>query len=63
MPDSESFLVTVPMEWKLEKYATDKRRFPSVQDFIRELVRRDIETIEKEALERQVTMNELKEKK
>jgi len=49
MPDSESFLVTVPIEWKLEKYSTDMRKFPSVQDYIRELVRRDIEAFEKEA--------------
>ncbi|VVB68036.1 Uncharacterised protein [Candidatus Norongarragalina meridionalis] len=50
MPDSESFLVTVPTEWKLEKYSTDTRKFPSVQDYIRELVRRDIEAFdEKEA--------------
>ena len=49
MADSESFLVTVPGDWELGEYATEKRKFPSVQDFIRELVRRDIETFEKEA--------------
>ena len=48
MSDSESFLVTVPIDWKLEKHATDKRKHPSVQDFIRELIRRDIETLDKE---------------
>ncbi len=46
--DSEQFLVTVPGEWKLEGHATKKRKFPSVQDFIRELIRRDIETTDKE---------------
>lgn len=49
MADSESFLVTVPGEWNLESYSIDKRKFPSVQDYIRELVRRDIEQYEKEA--------------
>lgn len=48
MADSESFLVTVPGEWKLEKHAVDKRKFSSVQDFIRELIRRDIEAYDKE---------------
>ena len=48
MADSESFLVTVPGEWDLEHYAIEKRKFPSVQDYIRELVRRDIEQYEKE---------------
>lgn len=48
MPESQSFLVTVPIEWNLENYAKDVRKFPSVQDFIRELVRRDIEAYEKE---------------
>ncbi len=48
MADSESFLVTIPGEWKLEDYATIKRKFPSIQDYIRELIRRDIEAYEKE---------------
>ncbi len=48
MADSESFLVTVPGEWDLETYSIEKRKFPSVQDYIRELVRRDIEQYEKE---------------
>ena len=52
---SESFLVTVPRDWKLEKHATDKRKFSSIQEFIRELIRRDIETFEKEKAEVAVT--------
>ncbi len=51
MPDSQSFLVTVPGDWALEEYAKDKRKFPSVQDYIRELVRRDIEQYEREQKE------------
>ena len=46
--ESEQFMVTVPTDWNLEKYCTEKRKFPSVQDFIREVVRREIETYEKE---------------
>ncbi|OIO23351.1 hypothetical protein AUJ65_03885 [Candidatus Micrarchaeota archaeon CG1_02_51_15] len=46
--DSEQFMVTVPSDWKLTEYSTSKRKFPSVQDFIREIVRRDIEAYEKE---------------
>lgn len=49
--ESQPFLVTVPGDWELEEYAKDKRKFPSVQDYIRELVRRDIEQYEKEAKE------------
>ena len=56
MPESQSFLVTVPGEWQLEEYAKEKRKFPSVQDYIRELVRRDIEAYERE-------LNEVREKK
>lgn len=52
MAESESFLVTVPGDWDLEKHAVDKRKFPSVQDLIRELIRRDIEAWEKEESER-----------
>jgi len=49
MPDdSQSILVTVPTAWKLEKHATN-RKFASIQDLIRELVRRDIEAFDKEA--------------
>lgn len=48
MPESESFLVTVPSDWDIETYAVEKRKFSSVQDFIRELIRRDIESFEKE---------------
>ncbi len=48
MADSESFLVTVPGEWTLERHCVDKRKFSSVQDFIRELIRRDIENYDKE---------------
>jgi hypothetical protein len=49
--ESQSFLVTVPGDWDLEAYAKDKRKFPSVQDYIRELMRRDIEQYEKDAKE------------
>ncbi len=48
MADSEPYLVTVPGEWDLEHYTVEKRKFPSVQDYIRELIRRDIEQYEKE---------------
>ena len=48
MADSQSFLVTIPGEWELETYSVEKRKFPSVQDYIRELIRRDIEQYEKE---------------
>ncbi len=48
MADSESFLVTVPADWKLGDYTSTRRKFPSVQDYVRELVRRDIEAYEKE---------------
>ncbi len=48
MAESESFLITFPGEWKVENHATKKRKFPSIQDFVRELVRRDMETMEKE---------------
>ena len=50
--ESESYLVTVPSDWSLENHAVSKRKFPSVQDFIRELVRRDMEAWDKEELER-----------
>ena len=58
MPDdSQSILVTVPTAWKLEKHATN-RKFASVQDLIRELVRRDIEEFEKkQEAERKTTNN------
>ncbi|MGB9577455.1 MAG: hypothetical protein ACP5O3_03580 [Candidatus Micrarchaeia archaeon] len=46
--DSDQFMVTFPADWNLEEYATARRKFPSVQDLIRELVRRDIENYEKE---------------
>ena len=49
--DSESFLVTVPADWDLTKYTTGVKKFSSVQDFIRELIRRDIEAYEKEQKE------------
>ncbi len=48
MADSESFLVTIPTDWKLNDYATATRKFPSIQDYMRELIRRDIEAYEKE---------------
>lgn len=48
MAESQSFLVTIPQEWNTEEYATKIRKFPSVQDFIRELIRRDIEQYEKD---------------
>ncbi len=48
MADSESFLLTVPVDWNLNIYATDKRKFGSIQDYVRELIRRDIEAFEKE---------------
>ena len=44
--------MTVPIAWKLDKHATKNRKFASVQDFIRELVRRDIENWEKQEAER-----------
>lgn len=47
MPESQSIMVTVPQDWNLEYYAKEKRKFPSVQDYIRELIRRDIEEYEK----------------
>jgi len=47
--DSESFLVTFPTDWEIKDHAEKKRKFPSVQDLIRELVRRDIAEFEKEA--------------
>jgi len=48
MADSDSFLVTFPGDWELESYSINKRKFPSVQDYIRELIRRDIEQYEKD---------------
>lgn len=51
MGDSESFLVTVPLDWDLKEHAESNRKFPSVQDFIRELIRRDIEAYSKEQRE------------
>ena len=48
MADSQSFLVTIPQEWNVDDYATKTRKFTSVQDFVRELIRRDIEQYEKE---------------
>ncbi len=48
MGDSESFLVTVPLDWDLKEHAESNRKFPSVQDFIRELIRRDIESYDKD---------------
>ncbi len=48
MAESQSFLVTVPVEWQLDSYSKDKRKFSSVQDYVRELIRRDIENYEKE---------------
>ena len=55
--DSQSILVTVPIVWKLDKHATKNRKFASVQDFIRELVRRDIEDWEKQEAERKMSSN------
>ena len=46
--DSESFLVTFPVDWNIKDHAEKKRKFPSVQDLVRELVRRDIAELEKE---------------
>jgi len=46
--DSESFLVTFPVDWDIKGHAEKKRLFSSVQDFIRELVRRDIARLDKE---------------
>jgi hypothetical protein len=48
MADSESFLLTVPADWNLQSYATEKRKFGSIQDYVRELIRRDIEAFERE---------------
>lgn len=55
--DSESFLVTVPLDWNLKDHAEGKRKFPSVQDFIRELIRRDIEAYDKEIRESEAKTN------
>ncbi|MEM4255035.1 MAG: hypothetical protein QXR53_01765 [Candidatus Norongarragalinales archaeon] len=55
--DSESFLVTVPLDWDLKDHAEGKRKFPSVQDFIRELIRRDIESYDKETRESEAKTN------
>jgi len=52
LPESESYLVTVPNDWSVEDHAVKNRKFPSVQDFIRELIRRDMELWDKEDLER-----------
>ena len=49
--DSESFLVTIPRAWSLKKHATKNRKFSSVQEFIRELIRRDIEDWDKSQTE------------
>ncbi|MFH0835684.1 MAG: hypothetical protein V1834_00805 [Candidatus Micrarchaeota archaeon] len=49
--DSESFLVTIPIAWSLKDHATENRKFSSVQEFIRELIRRDIELWDKEKAE------------
>ncbi len=51
MADSQSFLVTVPIDWELEKYAVEKRKFSGVQDYVREIIRRDIEIYDKEQKE------------
>jgi len=45
----------VPGDWKLEDHAVRNRKFPSVQDFIRELIRRDMEAWDKEEIERKNT--------
>ena len=55
--DSESFLVTVPLDWELKQHAEEKRKFPSVQDLIRELIRRDIEVYDKEQRESEQKTN------
>ncbi|HIH20377.1 TPA: hypothetical protein HA244_03860 [Candidatus Micrarchaeota archaeon] len=55
--DSESFLVTVPLDWELKEHAEGKRNFPSVQDLIRELIRRDIEAYDKEQRESESKTN------
>ncbi len=57
MPDSESFLVTVPLDWNLKEHAEEKRKFPSVQDLIRELIRRDIEIWDKDQKESESKTN------
>ncbi|MFA4946598.1 MAG: hypothetical protein WC607_03635 [Candidatus Micrarchaeia archaeon] len=40
--------MTFPVDWDIKAYAEKKRKFPSVQDFIRELTRRDMEAFNKE---------------
>ncbi|GEM_PF-1693319 len=55
--DSESFLVTVPLDWDLKEHAEAKRKFPSVQDLIRELIRRDIESYDKDSRESEAKTN------
>ena len=51
--DSESFLVTVPTSWDLQPHSMRNRKFPNVQDFIRELIRRDIEDWDKQQIDQQ----------
>jgi hypothetical protein len=40
--------MSLPDEWDVDDFATRKRKFASLQDYIRELIRRDIEVFEKE---------------
>jgi len=39
------------MDWNLQKHSVDRRKFSSIQDFVRELIRRDIEAYDKEQKE------------
>ena len=39
---TEQYLVTIPEVWDIKEYASS-RKFHNVQDFIREIIRREIE--------------------
>lgn len=53
LAESQSFMVTVPGDWEVEKHAIDKKKFASVQDYIRELIRRDMEAHEAQKAEKE----------
>lgn len=48
------------MVWSLQKHAIDNRKYPSIQDFVRELIRRDIEGWDKQIQQQQQPQNENK---
>jgi len=41
--DSETIPVTFPKSWNIKMLAVKHRKYASVQDYVRELVRRDME--------------------